>query len=224
MRGTDRGICDRQIGRIGYGVGLQRHHTTGTERESSSAAQQSNGCPGPGRHPKSDHVVRAAVVAVRGRTPVDRTTGRWKVHDNGVGVHDGQAPGPPPVELHGALDHGRGSAGRAVVSGVRQHRFKVPQGRRGDHGVHVGGWRRGRNRNWRRRRPGRLVVRGAGRQKLRVPVVGHFHGHRVHVRVAGVQDCVPGVQQQEADWPLERRPNAPVLFASAVARQRCQSA
>lgn len=146
------------------------------------------------------------------------------MHDNGVGVHDGQAPGPPSVELHGALDHGRGPAGRAVVPGVRQHRFKVPQGRRGDHGVHVGGRRRGRHRDRRRRRPGRLVVRCAGRQKLRVPVVGHFHGRRVPVRVAGVQDCVPGVQQQEAERPVERRPNAPVLFASAAARQRRQPA
>jgi len=74
LRGTDRRIRDRQIRRIGHGAGLQRHHTTGTERESSSAAQQGNGCPGPGRHPKSDHVVRAAVVAVRGRTPVSRAT------------------------------------------------------------------------------------------------------------------------------------------------------
>lgn len=119
LRGTDRGIRDRQIRRIGYGAGLQRHHTTGTERESSSAAQQGNGGPGPGRHPKFDHVVRAAVVAVRGRTPVSRATGRRQVHDYGVGVHDGQAPGPPPVELHGALDHGCGSAGRAVVPGLR---------------------------------------------------------------------------------------------------------
>lgn len=90
--------------------------------------------------------------------------------------------------------------------------------------MHVGGRRRGRHRNRRRSWPGRLVVRGAGRQKLRVPVVGHFYGRRISVRVAGVQDCVPGVQQQEADRPVERRPNAPVLFASAAARQRRQPA
>lgn len=81
--------------------------------------------------------------------------------------------------------------------------------------MHVGGQRRHRNR--RRRRASRLVVRGAGCQKLRILVIGHFHGRRVPVRVAGVQDCVPGVQQQEADRSVERRPNAPVLFASAAA-------
>lgn len=138
------------------------------------------------------------------------------MHDNRVRVRDGPAPGPPPAKLHDALDHGRCAAGRAVVPGVRQHRFQVPQGRRGDYGVHVcGRWRRERWRHWgRSRRPGRLAVRVVGRQELRVPAVGHVHGRRVPGRVAGVQCGVPGVQQEAR----ERRSNdAPVFLARAAA-------
>lgn len=141
------------------------------------------------------------------------------MHHNGVGVHDGPAGGPSPTQLHGAVGDGDGTAGRAVVPGVRQHRLKVPQGRRGDHGVHVGGRQRERQR--RRRLARRLVHRDVvGRQELRVPAVRHVHGVRVPVRVAGVQ----GVQEVRIRCRRpsghRARPDAPVFPARSADRER----
>lgn len=149
MRGVDRRIRGRQIGRIGHGARLQRHHRPGSEREPATGRVQQpgavvgggvvgRGSPG---NPEPDHVLRVAVGAVRGRPHVDRPPGGQQVHDNVVRVHDGQARGPSPAQLHGAVDHGRRTASGEVVPGVRQYRYQVPQGRRGDHGVHVRGRR-----------------------------------------------------------------------------------
>jgi len=40
---TGGGLRNGQIGRIGHGAGLQRHHRLGAKREPSSAAQQPGG-------------------------------------------------------------------------------------------------------------------------------------------------------------------------------------
>lgn len=104
---------------------------------------------------------------------------------------------------------------------MRQHRHQVPQGRRGDHGVHV----RGRQRAGRGRRTLRMVRGHAGLQELRVPVVGRVHHRRVPVRVSGVQDSVRGVQ--ETRWPVRSRSNAPVFLAgtaAAAVRERLAAA
>lgn len=69
------------------------------------------------------------------------------------------------------------------------------------------------------------MVLPAGRQELRVPVVGHVHGRRVPVRVAGVQDRVQGVQEAHRQPALQQRPtDAPVLLARAAARERSAAA
>lgn len=209
---------------------MQRHHRSGTGRQSATGGQRSRRgghCGGPARRPEPDHVVRVAVVAVRGRPAVGRPARgrrRQQVHDNRVRVRDRQARGgAPPVELFRALDHGVGAAGRAVVPSVRQRRRRSSRGRRPHHGVHV------RRRRWRdavvsvrgRRTSRRVAGRRARRQDVRVPVVRHVHRRRVPVRVARIPDGVQGVQEtggRRADAPVFPA-RAPVVAAAARERR-----
>lgn len=233
LRGPGGRVRGGQVGRGGHGAGLQRHHHAGAEREPSGrrGRRQPQDDRGDGRRASGraepDHVVRAAVLAVRGRAPDGRRRRRrLQVHHHRVRVRGGPAGGAPAAQLHRAVDHGDRAAGRAVVPGVRQHRHQVPQGRRGDDGVHVGGRPvvGGDGGGGRGRGPRRLVVRAAaGRQGLRVPAVRRPHGRRVPVRAAGVPGRVPRVQETDGPAPRRRRPrraDAPVLPAGAAARQR----